>query len=169
MNAVRKLKPTASLTPIADALNLLGAHTADTRPQGDLDMPTPVSVPAPAPVKRNQQSFFNKLIRGKVLHETGYDQLERFLFTLRDEAKTHRYIIMHETQVRGATHLGGYVWMANEQWRDLVMKRLFEEDTVSEPIFDAPDELGRWSFFARSVYAIPKVSTMSLSEYTPET
>lgn len=113
--------------------------------------------------------FMTCLFKGKVLPETGFKQLERFLLTIKEVSSTQRYILLYEDQIPGIPHhLCGWKWMSNPFWRSNVLDELLALDIVYDYQFDPPDELGRWTFMARSSRAVPKVSKLQLYEYTPD-
>jgi hypothetical protein len=114
------------------------------------------------------RKFLGRLIHGRISPETGIKQMERFVLTVQELAKTQRYIILYEDKLTISAHLCDWRWMSNPDWRKRVLLELAALGWVSDPKFDPPDEQGRWTFFAQSAWAVPKVSTLPLTAYTPE-
>jgi len=137
-----------------------------------LDIPPPISLNRKWAVpkiglKENSMPWWQRIFRGKVLRETGFEQLERFLKTIEDQAETQRYVVLYEVRQKGS-NASEWQWMANKEWRDAAMERIIAMDLTRNHEFHEPDDLGRWSFFAVSITPIPKVATLSLSEFTPK-
>lgn len=96
---------------------------------------------------------------------TGHDQAKRFVEVVTTEAKDHRFVSCQRLPIHRGHHkyLGGWSWMANEEWRNEVL-RLLKDQPVRRCEFIGPDGHGDWTFDCVSTYNIPLVATLTLDD-----
>lgn len=86
--------------------------------------------------------------------ETGRQNAERFFNRVIAQALNERVVIMY---------IDDWPWMANEEWRVAVMKRL-DGTMLRDARFSPPDSLDSWTFHCYSDDARPEAERASLDD-----
>ncbi len=96
--------------------------------------------------------------------ETGFEAAERFVSLVAEAAQQDRVVRFYRLPRRN-TDLGGWEWMANEDWRNEVLRYLESKGVqVKDAHFVPPDPMGDWEFIAMSTVAVPYVATLTLAD-----
>lgn len=99
--------------------------------------------------------------------ETGEQNAQRFVSTVREVAADNRFIEFypHPAWSGGAHRRYNWPWMINEAWRARVLELLRERDIpVRDAQFLPPDSLDGWTFSAYSTVPVPRVAQLRLDQ-----